>query len=124
MDKRVGRPSVSSSRLQIVVSESLLEKIQVYSEVMGIGTTEAARHLMLRGLEQVQLLMSSKSSVDALNRMTAVMDRGLDIEAGVRRQIGQKQKARKEKKAVGGLVTPPQEDKNVRSSKVKDMFND
>jgi hypothetical protein len=89
---------------------------------MGIGVAEAARHLMLRGLEQVQMIMSSKNSVDALNRMTEVMDRGLDIEAGVRRQIAQKQKVRKERKPVGGLVTPPQSVKNGTNPNVEDIF--
>jgi hypothetical protein len=116
-----------SSRLQVAVSSSLYEKIEVYADVMGIGVPEAARHLMLRGLEQVQMIMSSKNSVDALNRMTEVMDRGLDIEAGVRRDIGRKMKERKEKKAVGGLVTPPQNPKNEtkpesKNRNVKDMF--
>jgi hypothetical protein len=117
----------SSSRLQVAVSSSLYEKIEVYADVMGIGVPEAARHLMLRGLEQVQMIMSSKNSVDALNRMTEVMDRGLDIEAGVRRDIGRKMKERKEKKPVGVLVTPPQSLKNEtkpegKSKNVKDMF--
>jgi hypothetical protein len=116
-----------SSRLQVAVSSSLYEKIEVYADVMGIGVPEAARHLMLRGLEQVQLIMSSKNSVDALNRMTEVMDRGLDIEAGLKRQVAEKQKERKAKKPVGGLVTPPQSLKNETKPEgkvrnVKDMF--
>jgi hypothetical protein len=111
-----------SSRLQVAVSSSLYEKIEVYADVMGIGVPEAARHLMLRGLEQVQMIMSSKNSVDALNRMTEVMDRGLDIEAGLKRQIAAKQKERKAKKPVGGLVTPPQSVKNGTNPNVEDIF--
>jgi hypothetical protein len=121
-----GRPRVSSSRLQVVVSESLYDKIEAYSEMMGIGMTEAARHLMIRGLEQVQLLMSSKNSVDALNRMTQAFDRGLAMEEERESALKRpsKRSPGKAKKPVGGLVTPPQEDKNVRKSeKVKDMFN-
>jgi hypothetical protein len=111
-----------SCRLQVAVSPNLYEKIAVYSDVMGIGVAEAARHLMLRGLEQVQMIMSSKNSVDALNRMTEVMDRGLDIEAGLKRQVAEKQKQRKAKKPVGGLVTPPQGVKNGTNHNVEDIF--
>lgn len=108
MDKK------SYNRLQVSLSESLHDKIEAYADMMGVSTPEAARHLMLRGLEQVQLLMNSKSSVDAINRMTATFDRGLELE--------EKERA----KRVRGPVTPEPSFKSEtdkgKKDRVKDMF--
>ena len=108
MDKK------SYNRLQVSLSDSLHEKIEAYADMMGVSIPEAARHLMLRGLEQVQLLMNSKSSVDAINRMTATFDRGLELE--------EKERA----KRVRGRVTPEpsfkSETTKSKSSPVEDIF--
>lgn len=125
----MGRPKVESLRLQVTLSGSLYEKIDSYAETMGVSVPEAARHLMLRGLEQVQLLVTSKNSADALRRMTESFDRAMDIEeAGANKPKSQKKSLKKPvskplEKPVRGLVTPAQSAKNgTDSENIKDMF--
>lgn len=123
----MGRNKTNSYRLQVSLSGSLSEKVSTYADVMGVGVPEAARHLMLRGLEQVQLLLQSRDSVDALNRMTAVFDRGLDIEENGK-QLKKNPKSSsvvQAGKSVRSLVTPAQSLKNeTKSENIEDMFHD
>jgi DNA-binding LacI/PurR family transcriptional regulator len=112
--------SVESSRqynrLQISVSEQLRDKINSYAEMMGISCSEAGRHLMLRGLEQVQMIVNAQESSNTLKSMVECFDRGLAMEEKVPKKKGQKQ--------VEGLVTPPQRIKNdTKLGMVRDVFD-
>lgn len=111
----------SYNRINVSMSDSLHDKIEAYADMMGVSLSEAARHLMLRGLEQVQALVNARDSVDALNRMTSAFDKGLEQEEKVFKSGG-KPKLGRPRKSVEGLVTPPQSLKNETKSPVKDMF--
>ncbi len=117
-----------SYRLQVALSFSLYEKIEAYADTMGVGMTEASRHLMLRGLEQVQLLMQSRNSVDALNRMTAVFDKGMEredriAEAKAKKKSSKSSSVVRSPKKVRVLVTPAQRLKNeTNQENIEDIF--
>jgi hypothetical protein len=105
------------NRLQISVSEQLRQKVDDYAEMMGISASEAGRHLLLRGLEQVQNIVNAQQSNDVLKGMVECLDRGMALE--------EKQSKKKGRKQVEGLVTPPQRSKNETNPVViHDVFED
>lgn len=96
-----------SRRLQVSVPGQLEEKIALYAESLGVSVTEAARHLLLRGLEQVQVIMTARDSAAALREMTQVFDR----------QMSDFESETDHPPLVEGLVTPPQAAKNGHTKK-------
>lgn len=113
-----------SFRVSVSLPEGLFDKVEAYADLMGLSLSEACRHLVIKGVEQVQALSNARDSVDALNRLTAAFDRGMQ-------QDQQTKKASKKapspgrgrpRKAVGGLVTPPQRLKNETKQNVEDIF--
>jgi hypothetical protein len=105
------------NRLQISVSEQLRQKVDTYADMMGISSSEAGRHLLLRGLEQVQIIVNAQESSNTLKSMVECMDRGLAIE--------EKEPKKKGRKQVEGLVTPPQRSKNETNlGVIHDVFED
>ena len=115
---------MAASRVNVSFSPGLYDKIEAYAELMGLSMSEACRHLVIKGVEQVQALSNAKDSVDALNRMTKSLDRQMKLEEEFLKVQGKQLKApvKKSRKARGGLVTPPQSDKNGTDSTVKDIF--
>lgn len=114
--------SKTYNRVNVSLSDSLYQKIEEYAVMMGISLSEAARHLMLRGLEQVQVLSNAQNTVTALNQLTQTFDRALELEEASGKSRSGKP-SRKRGNAGEGLVTPPQRLKNeTKSQTVKDIF--
>lgn len=109
-------------RINLTLKPGMHRSIESYADVMGIGVSEAARYLLMRGLEQVQLLRTSADSATALRTMTEVM------EAEFQAQEAREKAKKSAKKKDQVLVTPDLRLKNetARNSKsrVKDIFND
>lgn len=114
-----------SCRINVSLPEGLFDKVDAYADLMGLSLSEACRHLVIKGVEQVQALTNARDSVDALNRMTMAFDRGLQQEEEMRKEASSKAtrpvKGRP-RKPVRDLVTPAQSDKNVSRRKVEDIF--
>ena len=99
---------MAASRVNVSFSPGLYDKIEAYAELMGLSMSEACRHLVIKGVEQVQALSNAKDSVDALNRMTKSLDRQMKIEEEFLKAQGKQLKApvRKARSLVGVSNTP------------------
>ena len=114
-----------SFRINVSLPEGLFVKVEAYADMMGLSLSEACRHLVIKGVEQVQALVNARDSVDALNRMTATFDRGLQREEEMLKTSSERSsapRAGRPRKSVGELVTPPQNAKNGTTQKVEDIF--
>lgn len=109
-------------RINLAMPEGLYRRIETYADTMGLNLPEAARTLLIRGMESVQVMVSARDSADALNRMTKAFTMELDRESEQRDASLKKPVVKRSKKARGGIVTPPQSDKNGTNPRVKDIF--
>lgn len=112
-------------RVSVSLPEGLFDRVQAYADLMGLSLSEACRHLVIKGVEQVQALSNARDSVDALNRLTAAFDRGIQEEETLRKKASSekvKKISGRPRKPAQGLVTPAQSVKNGTRSEIKDIF--
>lgn len=113
-------------RINLTVTPGMHDQISAYADNLGIRVTEAARYLMIRGLEQIRVLQTSADSAQALKAMTEVFEKELEAQAAAEEKQ-KKQKSRGSKKdrvPVTPDLRPENRTSSKNSSTVKDIFND
>lgn len=117
-------------RINLTLTPGMHEQIESYADNLGIRVTEAARYLMIRGLEQIRVIQTSADSARALKGMTEVFEKELEAQAAAEeeRKKQEKKANRTKSKKDRVLVTPDLRPENRKSqnpdSRVKDIFND
>jgi len=113
-------------RINLTLTPGMHEQVERYADSMGIRVTEAARYLMIRGLEQIRVLQTSADSASALKAMTEVFEKELEAQEARENQGNRTKKPRAKSDRVP--VTPDLRPENRTGSKtsstVKDIFND
>lgn len=99
-----------SRRVQFQLSDVMHGKVSAYAETMGMSVPEACKHILTRGLEQIQAVMTARDSVVAIEQLVGAFSRQIEIEETL---LGNRQSDGR------GLVTPAQSLKN--ETKVKSI---
>lgn len=113
-------------RINLTVTPGMHDQITGYADNLGIRVTEAARYLMIRGLEQIRVLQTSADSAQALKAMTEVFEREMDVQEELlkREKKTEKGKGKKDRVPVTPDLRPENRTGKKTQSTVKDIFHD
>ena len=95
-----------SSRIKVTLTftEEQVQPVDRIASRLGVDRAHAIRFLMWKGLESGQAISAIVDQADVLKAMADAMNREVE------------EARRMEEEIAGGLVAPPLEDKNVRTT--------